>query len=346
MVRDTPDVGDIDIVLVTAPRSSWQRKMGNGADRNRKAVEALAKRLIRKWNLPDSIYADWDWAYGAIDQAFKRSLYGERRNPIFSEVIEGTLIDMHRPCKCLFDIKRGGIVDDPTLPHHPKSTGRSGRMLPPRELPVLTQDGPLRPSYGSWLHHYRAAGGLRAPAAVRSWVGSGSLVVCGPDHIPAELASFVRDPERIAQLNGRERVLVAIDPEYSPWSDRANTFVGAAFVDRSVEITGGECQLDVRVEFQGETAVYGARPIDIANGIAALIAADVYRMNKAAVAERVIVSLDCGSDWKAVQLRERIARRLDACPVSITFEKDYPEPLQPMGPFPRPSLALPRLPGR
>lgn len=69
------------------------------------------------------------------------------RHPLLAPNKLEQLTKLGAPCRLVFDAKRGGRVDDPLLPRHPDSLGRSNKVGPPRMMPQLNvSQGPVEPT--------------------------------------------------------------------------------------------------------------------------------------------------------------------------------------------------------
>lgn len=70
-----------------------------------------------------------------LDYLRRVKIFGPKRNPLLAPSDLSNLIDMHVPCQLIFDSERGGIVNDPVLPHHPLSKERSDRFDEKLKIP-------------------------------------------------------------------------------------------------------------------------------------------------------------------------------------------------------------------
>lgn len=208
MLKGAGEVGDIDIAV------SWDQKPFYrdliAKDHGAKYVRTLAL----KRGLPDHLFGGV-MAYNNLRSALQqRVLYGARKPAIFSEIELSTIVAMHDTCRCLFDAARGGIVDDPILPHHPESKGRGEEMLDPFALPTFETGLPIRPADAAWLTRYKTL----------SWHGPADMVhdrrppdEYGTPWIYDDAAMLPRKglkrqftEAELAEMNGRDGVVLAV----------------------------------------------------------------------------------------------------------------------------------------
>ena len=156
-VRNEESVGDVDLALI---RSAVPRF----ADDFDGQVEQAQRCLSR---IPDAPQY-WTYPWEGIDWLYLRSLFGRRRHPLLSGVQEGVevLIAMGVPCQLVYDLARGGRVDDPVLRRHPSSAGRSNAMPPLPQFPDLAAKA-LRPMDARWLCGFSETGEVNPIAALR-----------------------------------------------------------------------------------------------------------------------------------------------------------------------------------
>jgi DNA-binding MarR family transcriptional regulator len=112
-----PDVGDVDYVIEVSSR--------DGFDYDR-AEARYAELGIETYDM-----------LGPSRAVRRRILYGPRRNPLFAPNDMTTLDHLACPTRMVFDRSRGGRVDAPVLPRHPKSAGRAETVNELLEMPDL-----------------------------------------------------------------------------------------------------------------------------------------------------------------------------------------------------------------
>ena len=138
------DVGDIDFVVEWDRREVVRAKLTSWVDELEQYVRV---------NYPGLLPDGYDRFHHSAEEIFlARMLYGKRRAPVIAPNSLTTLKDLHRPCRLVFDASRGGIVDDPVLPHHPDSRHRSRTIRPRLKMPELSRvPRGFRPTSIGWL---------------------------------------------------------------------------------------------------------------------------------------------------------------------------------------------------
>jgi len=224
------DVGDIDFVV------EWD---GSEAVKGMKGREVLD---YVKENYPDMIPESFNPAYGSARSAFlSRSLYGKRRHHMLAPNDMDTLQGLHCPCQLVFDSGRGGIVDDPVLPHHPESTARSDTIRPRLKIPDLSAvAGEFLPSSADW------ASGVH-------WRGSasdsrGMQVHCEDSGMTKEAG--------LSGLDGRSRFAVSLSGK-----DREGAVV--LLVERSSDRSDDYVTYRCSVSVASDTSRHGLAPEDV-----------------------------------------------------------------------------------
>lgn len=204
LMRGEETVGDIDLALTMSRRP----RFATDHDGRQKHIDKL---LAHHEDTPVRWEASW------IKEGWltNRALYGARRHPLLAGVQEGTsdLESLGVPCRLIYDRTRGGKVDDPILPRHPKSRGRSNDLDPPAEMPDLTP-APIRPMDARWVAGFWEAGVVSPYDIFRGWTDDAhalfphypdGLRVVGDDH---NLRHYPWTPKRLkkAGLDGRNAV--------------------------------------------------------------------------------------------------------------------------------------------
>lgn len=132
MIDDSKmDVGDIDVVVESIRNDAY--KAQKWSDVKESLIERFSD-LIPQTAIDEDRHLD--------SVALDSFIFG-KGNTLFAQSDVYMLRDLHVPCRLIYDSERGGIVDDPTLPHHPKSTGRGDNLYPRLEAPSLKQSGEL-----------------------------------------------------------------------------------------------------------------------------------------------------------------------------------------------------------
>lgn len=172
-LREEATVGDLDMAI-----ESWRTEPFENLD----AAVVQAKEQIKAF--PDAPQT-WTFPWDRIEWLYRRALFGARRHPLLAGAKEGTsdLAPLGVPCKLIYDRSRGGRVDDPILPRHPQSTGRSNTIEPPREMPNLSP-AELRPMDARWVAGYQPWGSVSPYCIFRGWTDACKQLF---PHYPGEL---------------------------------------------------------------------------------------------------------------------------------------------------------------
>lgn len=139
MVRDAPDVGDIDFVVTRRWSPAYE------------AIEDLSERGLKARNhalgrLPSGALRDSLSYIAAAGILFDRRVLGSPRNPLLAITDLSELLKLACPCRLVFDIERGGRFDGPVLERHPDAGERHPDARPPPAMPDLSpRSGPIRP---------------------------------------------------------------------------------------------------------------------------------------------------------------------------------------------------------
>jgi predicted nucleotidyltransferase len=151
MLRGEETVGDIDLAMSTARKEMFR----DNHDERYSHVEVMLQRYGKELATRED-----PWVMEERLTRFR--LFGDRRHPLLSGVQTDfmDLASLGVPCRLIYDRKRGGRVDDPVLPRHPSSEGRSAEMAPPPRCPI----SPRRPS-GRWTR----GGSPHSAALARSY---------------------------------------------------------------------------------------------------------------------------------------------------------------------------------
>lgn len=119
------DVGDLDIVIERRTRPVWERR----------SFEYISEHIAKYY--PTVVPTDFDPLY-LEEHWFKRMIFGARRHHLIAENDIGTLKKLYRPCRLVFDLSRGGIIQPVDFPNHPESFGRANTINDRLEMPDLT----------------------------------------------------------------------------------------------------------------------------------------------------------------------------------------------------------------
>ncbi|SHM66415.1 hypothetical protein SAMN05518668_11621 [Sphingobium sp. YR657] len=158
LMRGEPTVGDIDLAIGRSNRGDFK-----DAD----ARIAQAKKQLEAY--PDAPQS-WDFPWERISWLHRRRIFGPRRDKLLAGAQEGMedLASLGVPCQLIHDRARGGRVDDPVLPLHPTSSGRSNDIDPMPEMPDLSP-APLRPMDARWVSRHYSGGEVLAYEIFRGW---------------------------------------------------------------------------------------------------------------------------------------------------------------------------------
>jgi len=125
------ELGDIDLVIETTRTDSF------GLDQF-KMIDYLHQ------NFPGTLTDRYFPRHHFVDVAEKflqTYIFQGRRHPAFAPNYLHSLIELHAPCRLVFDLSRGGKVNDATLPHHPESKGRSAHCYERAYIPDVEMFG-------------------------------------------------------------------------------------------------------------------------------------------------------------------------------------------------------------
>jgi predicted nucleotidyltransferase len=207
LMREEATVGDIDLAIETERRPEY------AAD-----YTALENRLQE---LADG-YSGYPWLLeGWI---LDRMLFGSHRHPLLAGVQKdtGDLASLAAPCRLIYDRERGGKVDEPILPCHPKSSGHVDGLTPPTEVPDLTP-APIRPMDAQWIAGFDGYGIVSPAHIFRGWTDDAhklfphyprGLRVVGDNH---RLGNDFWIPERLGQKGLDARSAVALINATHQW---------------------------------------------------------------------------------------------------------------------------------
>lgn len=135
---DKEDVGDIDFVPVIG-----STKLRPGTETHSDWYWDLARELGLMRQITISNH------YELVQS---RILYGGRRHSLFAPTDLYDLTSLACPCQLVFDIARGGRVDDPVRPMHPDAKGRHNSIGLPKRMPSLEPTGhPIVPVAASMI---------------------------------------------------------------------------------------------------------------------------------------------------------------------------------------------------
>lgn len=295
LLKGKEEVGDIDLAVSWDQRPFYRELIEK--DRGSRYVRDLA----RKRNLPDHLFGGV-MAYPNLRSGLQqRALFGARKPTIFSLIEVDTVVAMHDTCQCLFDADRGGIVDDPVLPHHPDSKERGKEMLDPFMLPDFEDNLPVRPCDASWLAKYETFDLHRGAELIDEHPKGQDYY--GTPWIYDDARLLSRGHKRqivgedLARLNGREGVIFAVTYD-TGWGIDVVTPHEAVYVARKID--GGTVDISIR-ELSGKVRMVGKDSTMapwLALQIAAIAMMDAWRLHKAG-REDVTISLALGVDPRA-----------------------------------------------
>lgn len=204
LMRGEETVGDIDLALTMSRRPRFATDHDGRCAHIEKLLAQHGDASVR-----------WEESWIQEGWLTNRALYGTRRHPLLAGVQDGTsdLESLGVPCRLIYDRTRGGKVDDPILPRHPKSRGRSNDLSPPAEMPDLTP-APVRPMDARWVAGFGGSGMVSPYDIFRGWTDDAhalfphypdGLRVVGDNH---NLRNYPWTPKRLKKqgLDGRNAV--------------------------------------------------------------------------------------------------------------------------------------------
>jgi hypothetical protein len=213
VMRSANNVGDIDLAVTSSRRARF-------ADDHEGRKGHLDHLVAQMPGAP--VYSAWPWEKEGW--LFQRAIYGARRHPLLAGVQKGTAIleSLGVPCRLIYDRSRGGRVDDPILPRHPNSRGRSNDLSPPAEMPDIRPKA-IGPMDARWVagfqKHgrvlpYLIFGACNDEARALFPCHPEGLRVVGDDH---ELSDYPWTPKRLKRpgLDGRNAVALISATEWS-----------------------------------------------------------------------------------------------------------------------------------
>ncbi|MCZ7861062.1 hypothetical protein O9X98_06550 [Agrobacterium salinitolerans] len=120
------DVGDLDIVVEERRKPEF---VGKGS-------RAIATHIDKHYPgvVPESI-----GSFHSAGHFLRRMVYGAKKHPLVSPCDIDTLIELHRPCRLVFDRERGGVIPPEDFCHHPSSTERSDNIRERLVMPDLAE---------------------------------------------------------------------------------------------------------------------------------------------------------------------------------------------------------------
>lgn len=284
VMRDEATVGDIDLAIVPRRVEAVQGDLD--------AQIARAKRKIAEFS---DAPAYWNYPWDCIDWLFRRSIFGRQRHALLAGAQTGTsdLESLGVPCQLIFDRSRGGRVDDPVLPRHPKSTGRDPSMALPPVMPDFTP-APLRPMDGRWLAGYSQHGGVLVYDLFRGWIEeaeavfplSGRHLRVLADGFDGRYYRWIPKNLKARKLDGREAIAII----------NANGISGTSIVlERSIVV--GDKQWTLRASFSGSSMHRSRKYVDLttlpdmAAAVALILATDAERMVRRALEDDTAVPI-------------------------------------------------------
>lgn len=192
LLRRHPDVGDIDMAV----SRSWNPRFSKDHAARRAQADLLVK------NYPDAP-TSWATPWSKEGWLTNRALYGRSRHRLLApQSGPSDLASLGVPCRLIYDLDRGGRVDDPILDRHPTSTGRHNTVDPPAEMPDLSP-APLRPMDGRWVTAFDPWGDVSPYCMFRGWTNDAHRLF--PD-FPRELRVFA-DGHDAQKLTWRPKLL-------------------------------------------------------------------------------------------------------------------------------------------
>lgn len=210
LMRGEDSIGDIDLAI-----GRTSRKPGD-FDGDLEGTKALVAAF------PDAPQS-WTWPWDRIDWLYRRAVFGPRRHRLLAGVQDGMtdLALLGVPCRLVYDRARGGWVEDPILPRHPTSKGRSNEMDPLPEIPDLAPV-PIRPMDGHWIAAYDHWGIVSPYEIFRGWTQEcRRLFPHYPEQLRVvthrgELSNFPWVPKTLKSkgLDGRDAIAIICATEY------------------------------------------------------------------------------------------------------------------------------------
>lgn len=207
LMRAEPTVGDIDLAIT---RNRHERFNDSADSQSKEATRLIALHA----DAPQS----WAGPWQCIEWLYRRALYGRRRHPLLAGVQEGTedLESLGVPCQLIYDRARGGRVNDPILPRHPSSSGRSEEVGPQPAKPSFSA-AVLRPMDARWISGYDPSGEISPLDIFGDWTEKCRKLFQTYPHNTRLIAdgfqpfNFPWTPPsaKAAQIDGRANVVIA-----------------------------------------------------------------------------------------------------------------------------------------
>ncbi len=320
LLRGEETVGDIDAAFKTEWRQKYLKLLKGGYEGLQEHMRALLSRF------PGAPCPTWQET--GTDWLLRRALYGNQQHHLYAGIHEDIhdLVSVGCPCRLIYDLSRGGRVDDPILPRHPESNGRSN-TAPPHitKMPDL-KPGDLRPMDARWVVGF---GYEICPHDIfRGWTDEARKLF--PRLVPhgvrvltdtTNLAGCRWIPKRVRAkgLDGRSAVALVntIQPPArenagKSWEDlleharvenaRAPSSGISLVLRRRIEKTSSEWTLHAWFEdletFKNHKRVDPLALDDLATVVALILAGDAERMLRRATEEvskaKIAIKVECG----------------------------------------------------
>lgn len=170
MITDAETVGDIDLGMKIGRNPAFEDDHVRG--------EHIFTQFESAGG-PASYRYEWDME----TWLFSKDLFGGKKWPLISGVIGGyqDIIHLGVPCQLVYDLDRGGRVDDAVLPLHPESEGRNPKApAPVNESDIMPEV--LRPIDARWMVGYGDDCSVFPRSLLRSRSGLLTDLFPAPDH--------------------------------------------------------------------------------------------------------------------------------------------------------------------
>ena len=314
--EEREDVGDVDFVPIFSRTSD-----ALDFDEEQRQYDRLADSLgISRRGLLDGVFID--------ERVRSRLTLNGSRHPLLAPNNLEQLTSLGAPCRLVFDAERGGRVDDPVLPRHPESRGKSDGIGPPRTMPRLdAPQGSVEPSASSIaipsfiLGHdalVRISATRNLPHDTQRMLRFGSfarptLVTGEPSSVREKSAAM--EGLDLTGCDGRWKFgLLVGSPAADPYRPDEGPFQFGFVVERSITINDGVTDYTVRItQYAADDDVpTGEGLMQAELSLHALMEADVERILRrdAEIGVSTQLRIDVGSEIAARQA-ERLSMLVD-----------------------------------
>jgi hypothetical protein len=229
-ISDTPSINDIDIVIESAPI------------RSRLEDPAWSQRIIDlacELGGTHAVYRQIGYAGNAETWLEKRLTFGPNKNPRLSPTRIDNLKDLACACQLVFDRSRGGPVDDPVLPKHPRAGDRSKRMFAQASMPDL-KPAPLLPiQIGLSKQHHCAFFAIESDLV--------NLSRAAVDGEQKRDQPFDRWLRTLGNVDGKHLSVVSYSPNNNTFRHYSDAPVSAVALTRAFDTEGGSIRYSVSV---------------------------------------------------------------------------------------------------